>query len=947
VDAVELVTNLDKLVQTFPGNIDAIKSRLSRWLVAESFPMDMIGLRDLTLEMIGLSAVMPFKWTLDTRAPVAFDSSFQFLSKCFEILISIDCKGFGLDFLPRFCIRKCLEILGYCEYPGDFSPCIAVLMSVALEKCSMKRAAAEIRLFVAHPHITGSCVSAVFSRLFSWPMSQSIRKLLEDLLEILFEFKEFSIYFDVMKNISSVLFVHSQTEINKEAAKVPWNLETRLLSFCAGDPSWFHNSLPALSSLFKGQSLSKANTANLQVVLKACFSFFPGYGNLYREFQHDYDANVEYHVPQFQSHLLRGYYENKWIGDNEFSTLKFKLESETIASVPQFDRDGLLGTEFCVSDSTATVIACGIETGNESLSLLYHTDRYSDDCSGYVSNGIERHPVIGKKVHVATNRYSMISEIENRSLTDFPCIAAGTWHKNLLPPFDGLNSLSEFYTCVCSDSLYVYGGFSQIQMKFVTSIFQYSFSETKWTSIGASTGSSAMRPPPTTHGSFNSWKSSSGNVFLLLFGGSILGIYSTNFLWCFEVSSLCWSKIESHIHSPSPRTRHASTVVEDTLVVFGGFHQSFTEANHHEYFGDLWSFDLNRKKWSKHFNSNTQNPIPRCSAGIVAHPKSNRLYLFGGETFGNSQLGDLWMYDFSECLWTEISLGEFNPGHRTSAFMNIIDNDLFIYGGIRTKQGKISCTSDLWSSSLNSLEKWKRLYGASENPVPCRNSFFVDEKGEISIIELTYSESSSGSLWVYEKVFREASSPLSKVCIFDGVSSYLDLLGNVQYSFPDRTPYTIECCFISGLRNESQSLVSKINYNKIGEWNIQTRNAASIACRREAAPWEFVRHDCFHPGYPVYVSYRFDGQNVALFVNGFCLETLVWDAQKSDSETSVLVGACLLDNIPSCFFNGIISDVKIWSRALSNEEISVSTLNRCCLSPRNLRVELSLIVTLT
>ncbi|HRY48980.1 MAG TPA: DUF1080 domain-containing protein [Candidatus Paceibacterota bacterium] len=67
---------------------------------------------------------------------------------------------------------------------------------------------------------------------------------------------------------------------------------------------------------------------------------------------------------------------------------------------------------------------------------------------------------------------------------------------------------------------------------------------------------------------------------------------------------------------------------------------------------------------------------------------------------------------------------------------------------------------------------------------------------------------------------------------------------------------------------------------------------------------------------------RYDGKKISLFCNGRLMEEKPWSGRLTENNEPILIGAGSFDGVPKLFFTGEMEEAAIWSRALSDAEVS-------------------------
>ncbi|KZT35634.1 hypothetical protein SISSUDRAFT_990233 [Sistotremastrum suecicum HHB10207 ss-3] len=143
-----------------------------------------------------------------------------------------------------------------------------------------------------------------------------------------------------------------------------------------------------------------------------------------------------------------------------------------------------------------------------------------------------------------------------------------------------------------------------------------------------------------------------------------------------------WTRMETNGSSPAGRYGHAVTMVGTKFFVFGGQVDG-------EFFNDLWSFELNSLKtkpeweWMKPV---PDSPEPPKRTGHVCVAHGENIYVFGG-TDGQIHYNDTWAFDLTSRRWTELNCIGFIPQPREGHAAALVDDVMYVFGG-RGTDGK-------------------------------------------------------------------------------------------------------------------------------------------------------------------------------------------------------------------------------------------------------------------
>src|SRR5262249_40995341 len=67
---------------------------------------------------------------------------------------------------------------------------------------------------------------------------------------------------------------------------------------------------------------------------------------------------------------------------------------------------------------------------------------------------------------------------------------------------------------------------------------------------------------------------------------------------------------------------------------------------------------------------------------------------------------------------------------------------------------------------------------------------------------------------------------------------------------------------------------------------------------------------------------RYDGKKISLLCNGRLMAEKAWSGKLTGNNEPILIGAASFDGLPKRYFTGEMEGAAIWSRGLSDEEVS-------------------------
>ncbi|PKY06560.1 putative cell polarity protein [Aspergillus campestris IBT 28561] len=181
-----------------------------------------------------------------------------------------------------------------------------------------------------------------------------------------------------------------------------------------------------------------------------------------------------------------------------------------------------------------------------------------------------------------------------------------------------------------------------------------------------------------------------GNAFIVFGGDTKVDENDAldDTLYLLNTSSRQWSRSIPPSPRPSGRYGHTLNILGSKIYVFGGQVEGF-------FFNDLVAFDLNQLQnptntWeflirNSHEGGPPPGQIPPARTNHTIVGFNDKLYLFGG-TNGVQWFNDVWCYDPRANQWTQLDCVGFIPTPREGHAAALVNDVMYIFGG-RTDEG--------------------------------------------------------------------------------------------------------------------------------------------------------------------------------------------------------------------------------------------------------------------
>ncbi|KAF8776961.1 Kelch domain-containing protein 3 [Argiope bruennichi] len=202
--------------------------------------------------------------------------------------------------------------------------------------------------------------------------------------------------------------------------------------------------------------------------------------------------------------------------------------------------------------------------------------------------------------------------------------------------------------------------------------------------------------------------------FIFLWGG-IDDYLQANPLFCFDTTTLTWSKPTVSGQVPYPRACHTACVIGHYMYIFGGYHNLSIS-----FLNTVYRLNLITFEWEEVFTSGIPPRERRFHSVCVV---DDRMFLFGGMGMDRAGYHYIILDDFSyldtiSMRWVTPKCTGRTPCGRFSHTAVVCNNEMYVIGGHRSfSKKKINELNDVWKFNPNT-HVWTQITAKGRRPCP-------------------------------------------------------------------------------------------------------------------------------------------------------------------------------------------------------------------------------------
>jgi N-acetylneuraminic acid mutarotase len=230
------------------------------------------------------------------------------------------------------------------------------------------------------------------------------------------------------------------------------------------------------------------------------------------------------------------------------------------------------------------------------------------------------------------------------------------------------------HSCVeYKSKIYLFGGriptIQKEKRTYSNSIFIYSPKEDSWEKLDLK-----IQPKPVHNHTCTVYQNS-----FFIFGGSGYKGFNKNF-WEFNFETNEWKEVKSE-NIPPLRHSHTSNLYKNSMITFGGHFTDFSvKPSKRTFFNDVHAYNLENQSWNE---LKTNGDVPEGRSWHSSSLVNDSLFIFGGFFMKKKQesyFNDLSILNMNTLTWSKTIIHSISPRNRHSSTV-LNSNQILICGG--------------------------------------------------------------------------------------------------------------------------------------------------------------------------------------------------------------------------------------------------------------------------
>lgn len=152
-------------------------------------------------------------------------------------------------------------------------------------------------------------------------------------------------------------------------------------------------------------------------------------------------------------------------------------------------------------------------------------------------------------------------------------------------------------------------------------------------------------------------------------------------MYYFDFTEQCWHQVHYDMQRcmaiPTPRASHSIVYfprsgTQGCFYMFGG-------GNFHQFFNDVFLFDIANRTWLMPAVSGEGPPPPRAGHTATKIDDSNFCIIGGGEP--TTVFNDIYVFNIDRHTWIKVNAAGYQPERRCGHSASLFDRKIILFGG--------------------------------------------------------------------------------------------------------------------------------------------------------------------------------------------------------------------------------------------------------------------------